>query len=1005
MSSIQELYSLLLVPSNESVAQATAELTEIYKDPSNISALIECLQSETTNFIKTQAAIGIRQMILQHADAYIEAGNVEELKSQILTVLVGEADKRIRFQIVNICDAFFNGKEMAWPELLEFANSLFGAESTVEQQELALRIYGIIISNSQGGEVVDLLETVTSLILSCLSTEDTDLISGAADLTSVLCVTFEAPVPNEIMLCYNKLVEVFHAMLAADSDFAYKVANALEGIANQRSCIESNLIFQNMMEILEDESIPDGKVFHIFTPISTLIEERYSDIEDKVETIVAAMMNGAGRAFTEGCASEQEDIYIICQTIDKMICESDPDQVFSAIEPELTEETPGQTFADIYFLQLFIEQAADTAAKHIPLIAEFLLGHVDGDQEHSILELVFECLHIFIKVVNAGLSDYTQRLLEAGLSAAQADHEPLAISALNMLSEMFTTLPVDLTAPGEVLNTIISIAVNTEGDVQERALYCAHAVVFAAGESVAEFAEQLLGIFKQAVEVPVDDHPRMKATGLLGIAMLHKAVPQLMSSVLGETIALLAELLQCEDLSVVNSALTASLILAESSGEQIAEVIPVALQCSINLIDREWPSNGEGEEEDAGEEFFEESEEVRELTEAKLNALDFIRVCAEKNPESLAPIAEALPDKLISLVSSVQSEIVSSQAVKCLGIVTLKIGLDANEILAQLIDSFNHPSIDVVMELFSLAKTFIKRGVDIGQTQIAGVIENAQAAIARNLECQVDEEQDFELLEKVYRFLRCLAINVPDLFPRDEIIKAFRYAAKKEKYETLAFMSLIFGDFYAAHAENLENVEKAVICQCVFEGIKGCDGYLPPYPFLAASLILEADPERATQYVQIGIDAVNEIYHAEGEGQPYLQETYAAATTFILVLIKKSGGSIDVSELMEPLCASFPIKEKWAARIAYPALGVDFTNCTAIFEPGLSQLCIGLAKFFALTNNEFNEIKLDRETLVAVAGVLRTILSQAEGAQQLADEQIENEAAIARYKQRIASYV
>ena len=95
----------------------------------------------------------------------------------------------------------------------------------------------------------------------------------------------------------------------------------------------------------------DDEIYWMCRRLSALIENRFSDISERVEDIVTAMIASASRAYLDDCASEQIDIFVICETMDKLISESDPDSLFDSIIENLPEETPGQIFADIYFIK------------------------------------------------------------------------------------------------------------------------------------------------------------------------------------------------------------------------------------------------------------------------------------------------------------------------------------------------------------------------------------------------------------------------------------------------------------------------------------------------------------------------------------------------------------------------------------------------------------------------------------------------------------------------------
>ena len=148
-------------------------------------------------------------MILSYINEYLESGKTEELKSTILQILVNESDQSIRHNIINICGALFEDNKMSWPELLEFAGSLLSEGSTIEQQEVALKIYAIIIPNLSASDINNFLSHLCEIITMGLNSESEELIIASADLTSLLTITFEAPIPDEVMSCFQIMCNVF----------------------------------------------------------------------------------------------------------------------------------------------------------------------------------------------------------------------------------------------------------------------------------------------------------------------------------------------------------------------------------------------------------------------------------------------------------------------------------------------------------------------------------------------------------------------------------------------------------------------------------------------------------------------------------------------------------------------------------------------------------------------------------------------------------------------------
>lgn len=1000
---ISELYQLSLQTTG--VQQATATLLEIYKDPANFSAILETLMNDQNQITRRQAAIGLRTMLSMHWEDLVASGQADALKSQILTALVNEPIQKNRHAIIDAFDPILRDSKLEWPELRNFADSLLSSDD-IDQQEVALTIYGVLAQNMDISELSTHLSTLTDLILNALRSGNEDLTIAAAHLTQKLTLVFEAPAPSEVQVCIASILQLFKFYLINESPITYKLANEIGECASQNSCIEANSFLTNLLELANDEEIPEGQIYIIFTPISATIYNKFDDIgEDLIPIIIQSLLTNVARCFIETESAEaQSDAYYICDTLSDLIKKSsDSTSLFENVISEVNESSYGNIFAGAYLIQIFIEMAPEVCGHHINFIMEFLTKQIDTENGcPAVMAVVFQALQVFIRVFNAGLSDYSSILLNGSLLAAQLDDETVEYSALNMLQELLTTIDVNVPNIPEFLDTLVSIAGARTGGVRERALFAVHAFIFAAGETIRDLAPNLYQVFLDAMQEAVTSEDyKLIGTSLRGLATLHKACPEEMSSFAQQTLQTLTESLQSNEIYVITAAQTAAVILSDIPMEGSLQFLTQAVESAFNLLQTPLPSNDNEDEAEIDNEFEMMSEEMREMIELKACCLDLIIAILKNHPEIIQPAAEQLIEHLIGLANNIIDEDLSSLSIECISIMTNKFNLDKNEILAQISDIFSSPYSSTVSKIFEMAASFIKSNSDFSNAQLEMLLEEANSAI--DLELPSTEEardETVEAIDSAVKFLCKIAKYKPELFQKDKFIVNARKLMKKKGGNEIILISYatILGKFFLIHAENLQSIERKTILQILTNSCSLCDGFINPRPLKMFAKVLDKYKENIFQpalaFIEDFID-----FPTDCVGRPYHKETIAYIATISLLLANYS--DFDISDYISAVVYALPVTIPHISNIYYAGLEQFYKQASKMLdEDTATRIFSGLFKLFTLSASEFNEVKLTIEAAKSAAFVASSLLNAMGGE----INENTNQAMIERFQKRLSRY-
>lgn len=995
MSSISELYQRSLQPSF--VVEATAALLEIYKDPSNLGNILEIITSDPKPITRRQAAIGLRTMLNMHWDGLVAAGHADQIKTQILAALENEPIQEIRHAIINTFDSILMLKSVKWPELKDYANSLLSNEN-VDAQEVALTIYGIIAPNMDIYELNEALSGIRDIIITGMKSGNELLMLAAAHLTETLATIFEAPAPIEVQECFKSLLELFRHSLLAESDMAYKLGNELSGCTLSNSCISPQEFLNSLLELSFDEEIPKTQSFIIFTPISDLISNRYEEIQESTPDIIHSMMINVAASFIEEDNAEgQSDAYYICGTLADLIERSDDSSsLFDAVCNDISTETNGGIFAGSYLLQIFIERAPGVCANNIELIMNFFDNQLSsGTDSPAVIAIIFQAIQMFIRVANAGLEAYSQRMLEYGISAAQqCEDEVAASSALNMLQELLTTIDVDLKNYGEFLQALVDIACNREGDVRERALFAIYAFLFAAGDIVKDDAQNIYQIYVEAHSVAFQSgDSKLVATSLLGMAQLHKSCQAEMSPLIENTIKAVSEAFSCEEVSVITAALTAASILCEVSGSN--EFITLAINNAVQTLQQPLPEREE-ETEDLGI-----SEEERELFELKASCLDLIIAVLKKNHELLQPIAQMLLDCVFELIANPMDEDVSALAVECISHLTEKFNIDRNEIIAQTGDALYSPYQLTVQKIFTMTAKFVKSGAELSQTQLQMFIEAADAVLENDLPCLDPDEEENDVTDSAVKFLSTIAKVHPEMFNKDKYIAIARKLGKK-KADVRMYYAYILGKFLSLYPENMMDVERKTVMRFVHEAVENCDGYVQPLGLKVLYKLLFRQFDQVAGEAKALIENMSG-FSTECESGPYFRESVCYIATIALMLAQK--GATDIGMFIDAIVKALPVTIPGLSNVFYTILQPAFLGETDKFSESITLILVGIAKLFSLRASEFNEIKLTVEASKSAATVANFILQNAEGSSDVVVQALGLQKLVDVFQRRITHYL
>ena len=441
----EELYSLLQTPDTEVIHNTTKILTQAYNEPCMIFSILDVLSNSRNPFVRHECAIGLKQMLNLHWLKYIEAGSGDQIKNNILSAFVKEEIIAIKHSIIFAMEPICRCREVPWPDLDNLAIALIGS-NVPQELEIGLSLFEIIIQYLDESFVISNMELICQRIETAMNqTQSIDLLITAIDFLVSLIPMLDPPIPTKLDELYGKLYDIFQIALIQEWNVVYKIAEAICKTICIPPRIDPKMQIKYLIDLANNENIQSNLLFHVFNPIETFVsyEDNLFIIEQYNEELTNTILKCTLLSFEDDCYDQQSDSQFIFGVFETIAIHSDldGDKTINMIEGLMRNNSLNASYTSLLMLQFFIDEIPEIVADILEYSIEFILKQY-GNKHHCIKEEAMVCIHHIIRVVNGGLSEYAQTLLDYCLDAISSEHETLVKLGLISLTELLTTLEI-----------------------------------------------------------------------------------------------------------------------------------------------------------------------------------------------------------------------------------------------------------------------------------------------------------------------------------------------------------------------------------------------------------------------------------------------------------------------------------------------------------------------------------------------------------------------------------
>ncbi|OHT02265.1 hypothetical protein TRFO_30628 [Tritrichomonas foetus] len=992
MTNIAEIYSLLKIPSNEAIARATDLLTQIYQDPNTIPQFIEILKSHPDPFVRQQATIGLKNLLHNFWHVYSRGDSAEQIIQGIIQCLQNEPIEIIRHLIIHSIYPICSHREVSFSRILDdlYMSCIQSEEPAI--LDVGLRLYQIIFPHLDESTFSETLPQIAKRIDYIIHTKETLVITAASLITS-LTEYFSSQIPDYIVKLVNLLFEVFKFYLMNNHNDVHQIANFLE------KCIitgkfNSPKYLMILLDLANNPSISNEVLFNVFTPLSTLIIETFYELNDEFKMkIFATIFQCTANSFQDACIDDQSNSIYIFDTLYFISRLMEPEMILQALCIYISSQlqkpivSPDQLFPllqmpfsphqvlSLLTIQLLIDEFPGYIAEILPVVIEFLTQQSNPTFHHSLREEAMICIAHLIDVINGGLIEYSNELIQPIINAISTDHELLITNGLTAITSLLTTLEFDHSLIPIIIQQILpklklSFKVLTYGTLALNAL------VFASGSDIEPFVLPLCEHFGKIIQMNEDSYPMLKSYPAEALSRLIKNVPSISASFGPQTIEILVQCASGTDLSLVGSVLSAIGILSDSQLPNIPAALQIALQKAFEILNLEFPRVIISEEEE------EENETLPTEYEAKCQAINFINSLTKSHPEIMAQHTTVV-ELLANHVQCNENTTVIASMKALTTLAKLKI-IDSAQVMSILMPLFEDDNMNIVIRAY---RSFAKM---IENSMPPEIIENCMKLCKTGFGDFNNFQQDGQSFEDGPEFLDSvfkLLAKIAQFYPNQAVLELILRFLRKHNPEITNLGSISLAYLYLA--PTTPDDLKQLISNMIINSIPHCKGTLPPYSLIAANMLFRSGNPAILQYCGKALGNIHSIISSKRK------DLIVSAVSLLFTLFGVMGEQFNM-EFFNYMILSFPIFDKNEATHVYSSLLQLYQRFPNVLNQFAPQIIAALAKTVSQARHVIVSMRLPDDVFTGIINLLKLLLEATPNSSQIISETINNQISLNR---------
>ena len=972
--SLVEIYTVMRESGNsEAIRSAASSLEKLIEDPATFAQAIELI-SNSDPYLRLSASLLLEKLVARHWQKICASEAGAQVKQAILAAMGRERDVRTLKVLIKATEPICQIREVPWPELDQCAAELVQG-SAPEQVFVGRLLFDRIVPYLDEGAVLEVLPMLCERFQAAVESKREDVIAAGCELVSTLATMFEPPIPDVLQEC---VVAMFRMLGSVDG-----ITDSVLKVVKEDPVVSVDAELKTLVGLLESASDAHGAV-QVILVLERMMDVNFDAMVNYLEQLVPLLLKAAELLWTEDPAEDQDawtvgNIFaVICGNIGAEVY----GDLFAKIQKASNER---ELFAGVVVHDAYIEEAPEVVVKNLQSFVGYLVECCRPTHCENVREAALGTLLKVVKVINGGLLEYRQIILDVLIPALEAVPD----KALKTLELFLSVLPLDGKNTQPIMEAVMKLVLHGDADVRPLAVAAVSALILAAQDEVLPWAEQLLQLFQQAGK-QVDD-TELQIAGIIGLARLHAQNFEVNRDALSSSVALFVQAAQVGNTSVIGAVLSAFRTLVSTGVEMppVMETLQVQIELALNILKKEL--HAVTIQLDDKSKALEE--EYNEDARAKGEALDLITAISKVWPQTLASVVQDLARLSVDMMSLPHVQLT---IIKFFTQLVVSYDLDANLGISTLGNMFEEDDPLVIGALFSAFGKLLEARKNIREDMLKKLVSVASQGICGKLPCQVEEELDIDLMRKLFKFFVVLAIHAPQLFPLNKYIAVVKHYDPDTETEFATTGVIPFPYLCRPGVPNVDSIAKGEMIRLLMGAVGMCRGTVSPDPIRAIHTLITDDFAACEPLLQQIFANLNEILQMTSAGQPTLTETKIAAVSLLFTLLQKMPQQFDAATYLPLMMSISPDDSPKDTAAIYASIVFLMENATSVMMQFAPQIVATIARTFGKRAQALKALKLPDDLRAKLIQLLKHLLSQLPNASDALREALGDNAALAR---------
>ncbi|OHS95346.1 hypothetical protein TRFO_38535 [Tritrichomonas foetus] len=1010
MAELEQLYSAL--SQGMDPTQISGRIMEIYNNPQSIFEILQIINNNENAIIRHHASVGLRKSLELNVAKIAQDPAFEQVKEMIISALLKTPEMIIRDSIIHAM-AYILDMKVPWPQLDSLIQNLFQDQIPI-QVETAMKVLFIMVPNFNPQQFAVYAPTMGQQIVAAIQTNIPGLVKSGFELFSQTIPFFDQPLISPYSDILTQIFTMFHQAAVEMDDLMFFLLSIIERvIESNNGGINFEQLLQITLQFAIDPHISSEACFYIFSPIQAIImKDQPQVIKQHVNDILKTTIFCIAKSFADECFSDSCSGYLISNSIDTLCEYMNSDKLYKIAMELLSENSPNEIFASAIVFDRFIETAPAQAVSNSAFLIKTLIKYMTPELHHSIREASLNATSKLIELVENGLIDFFDSIIQSCIAAIDSGHDNLIISGLRTM--IVTLDSIDFSSKYlEILMPKLIPLTRANMEVATYAIGPISSLIIKCERDVVPYIPEILPFIVQASQINEKTNPILKGEAIETLAKLIAVAPEETASIIQPSLQMFSECTKTEDSSIIASLLAAFSILVSAKFPGVETVIPLFLQFAIAQLDCQQQSNVIFSE---GFDPEENNDQNMDIATSIQNAILVVENVARYAPEVLAPAVPNVIDQIVNYVSF-PSELLRQNALSTLAALISTYKLDPNGIFSTIGEIFDEFEPAVVAAMFSFCQVLIDNNLPLQQPVVVEIFRKCIEAIEHKLSCincEMDGDDEFDdddgnanikldLVNSVFKCLSAIAMNpnFSQYMDLAKFVQACKIAVKKGNVVEVVYSTDVIGRLFETRRANFTQLILKFALNVVMESLNFCDGTHHPYPLIAIRRILLTDPSVLTQAMNAIMEKINQIIHLENSGQPFYHQTRAAAVNVILALARIQGQQFPLATYLPIIFAVLPTQ--YEANFIYESIVFIFNQANDIFAPVAAELIRSFAQTLAVKDSDLDKYSISQETLVNMTRILAMVLHTIPNDQEILASAITDQNSLSRLQSRLNS--